>query len=77
MIVARFHYRHEGELARGYLETAGVESVLLIDDAEVMSERTARELARLSRESEGALRFTLAAGRDAVERLESMVASAA
>ena len=33
MIVARFHYRHEAELARGYLETAGVESALLIDDA--------------------------------------------
>jgi len=32
-IVARFHYRHEAELARGYLETAGVESALLIDDA--------------------------------------------
>ena len=33
MIVARFHYRHEAELAHGYLETAGVESALLIDDA--------------------------------------------
>lgn len=32
-IVARFHYRHEAELAHGYLETAGVESALLIDDA--------------------------------------------
>ena len=33
MIVARFHYRHEAELAHGYLETAEVESALLIDDA--------------------------------------------
>ena len=33
MIVARFHYRHEAELAHGYLESAGVESALLIDDA--------------------------------------------
>ncbi len=32
-IVARFHYRHEAELAHGYLETAGVESALQIDDA--------------------------------------------
>ena len=32
-IVARFHYRHEAELAHGYLESAGVESALLIDDA--------------------------------------------
>ena len=32
-IVARFHYRHEAELAHGYLETAGVASALLIDDA--------------------------------------------
>ena len=32
-IVARFHYRHEAELARGYLESAGVDSALLIDDA--------------------------------------------
>jgi hypothetical protein len=32
-VVARFHYRHEGELAHGYLESAGVDSALLIDDA--------------------------------------------
>ncbi len=32
-VVARFHYRHEGELANGYLKSAGVDSVLLIDDA--------------------------------------------
>jgi len=32
-IVARFHYRHEGELAHGYLKSAGVAAALLIDDA--------------------------------------------
>ena len=32
-VVARFHYRHEAELARGYLESAGVDSALFIDDA--------------------------------------------
>ncbi len=32
-IVARFHYRHEAEMAHGYLESAGVNSILLIDDA--------------------------------------------
>lgn len=32
-IVAQFHYRHEAELARGYLQNAGVRSTLLIDDA--------------------------------------------
>lgn len=32
-VVARFHYRHEGELAHGYLDSAGVNAVLLIDDA--------------------------------------------
>ncbi len=32
-VVARFHYRHEGEMAHGYLESAGVDSALLIDDA--------------------------------------------
>ena len=32
-IVARFHYRHEAELAHGYLESAGVNSILHIDDA--------------------------------------------
>ena len=33
VIVARFHYRHEAELAHGYLENAGVDSILHIDDA--------------------------------------------
>lgn len=33
MIVARFHYRHEGELAQGYLRDAGLESILFVDDA--------------------------------------------
>ena len=32
-VVARFHYRHEAELAHGYLEGAGVDSVLHVDDA--------------------------------------------
>ncbi len=32
-IVARFHYRHEAEMAHGYLESAGVNSILHIDDA--------------------------------------------
>ena len=32
-IVARFHYRHQAELAHGYLENAGVDAALLIDDA--------------------------------------------
>lgn len=32
-IVARFHYRHEAELAHGYLESAEVDSILHIDDA--------------------------------------------
>ncbi len=32
-VVARFHYRHEAELARGYLEGAGIPTALLIDDA--------------------------------------------
>jgi hypothetical protein len=32
-IVARFHYRHQAELAYGYLESAGVEAALLVDDA--------------------------------------------
>ena len=32
-IVARFHYRHEAEMAHGYLESAGVNSILQIDDA--------------------------------------------
>ena len=33
MVVARFHYRHEAELAHGFLESAGVDSALHIDDA--------------------------------------------
>ena len=32
-IVARFHYRHEAELAHGYLKSAKVDAALLIDDA--------------------------------------------
>ena len=32
-IVARFHYRHEAEIAHGYLKSAGVDAALLIDDA--------------------------------------------
>ncbi len=32
-VVARFHYRHEAELAHGYLASAGVDSALHIDDA--------------------------------------------
>ncbi len=32
-MVARFHYRHEAELAHGYLKSAGVDAALLIDDA--------------------------------------------
>ncbi len=33
MVVARFHYRYEAELAHGYLENAGVDSALYVDDA--------------------------------------------
>lgn len=33
VVVARFSYRHEAELARGYLEEAGIPSVLAADDA--------------------------------------------
>ena len=32
-VVARFHYRHEAELAHGYLEDAGIPTALFIDDA--------------------------------------------
>ncbi len=32
-VVARFHYRHQAELAHGYLEDADVPSALFIDDA--------------------------------------------
>jgi len=33
IVVARFHYRHQAELAHGYLEDAGIQAALLIDDA--------------------------------------------
>ncbi|NIP59279.1 MAG: hypothetical protein GWM92_13300 [Gemmatimonadetes bacterium] len=33
MVVARFHYRHQGELAHGYLKSAGIDAALLVDDA--------------------------------------------
>jgi hypothetical protein len=32
-IIARFGYRHEGELAKGYLHDAGIDAMLFIDDA--------------------------------------------
>ena len=32
-VVARYHYRHQAEMAHGYLESAGVDAALLIDDA--------------------------------------------
>ena len=32
-VVARYHYRHEGELAHGYLKSAGIDAALHIDDA--------------------------------------------
>ncbi|MGH7503070.1 MAG: hypothetical protein ACREL7_15190 [Longimicrobiales bacterium] len=32
-IVARFGYRHEGELAKGYLEDARIDAMLFVDDA--------------------------------------------
>lgn len=32
-IVARFGYRHEGELAKGFLDDAGIDSMLYVDDA--------------------------------------------
>ncbi len=32
-VLARFHYRHEAELAHGFLESAGMDSILHIDDA--------------------------------------------
>ncbi len=35
-VVARFHYRHEAELAHGFLECAGMDSFLHIDDAGCM-----------------------------------------
>ena len=33
VVLAYFHYRHEAELAQGYLDERGVPTVLLIDDA--------------------------------------------
>lgn len=33
VVVGRYHYRHEAELARGFLESAGIPSLLNIDDA--------------------------------------------
>lgn len=33
VVVARFHYRHEGELAHGYLKDAGIDAGLFVDDA--------------------------------------------
>jgi hypothetical protein len=33
VVVARFHYRHEAELALGYLESAGINAALFMDDA--------------------------------------------
>lgn len=32
-VIARFHYRHEAELAMGYLETAGIRAAVFMDDA--------------------------------------------
>jgi hypothetical protein len=32
-VIARFAYRHQAELAKGYLDDAGVPARLLIDDA--------------------------------------------
>lgn len=31
--VARFSFRHEAEFAKGYLDDAGIESILVVDDA--------------------------------------------
>ncbi len=33
VVVARFGYRHEAELAHGFLEDAGVPAALFVDDA--------------------------------------------
>jgi hypothetical protein len=32
-VVARFGYRHEAELAKGFLDDAGIDSMLAVDDA--------------------------------------------
>ena len=31
-LLARFHYRHEAELALGFLESAGINAALFMDD---------------------------------------------
>lgn len=31
-VIARFHYRHEAELASGYLASAGITAALFMDD---------------------------------------------
>lgn len=33
VVIARFNYRHQAELAHGYLQNAGIEAALFIDDA--------------------------------------------
>jgi len=33
VIIARFHYRHQAELAHGYLQSAGIDAALFVDDA--------------------------------------------
>lgn len=33
VVVARFSYRHEGELALGFLKNAGIQAALFVDDA--------------------------------------------
>jgi predicted Fe-Mo cluster-binding NifX family protein len=33
VLIARFGYRHEAELAMGFLEDAGIDAVLVADDA--------------------------------------------
>ncbi|MGH7458363.1 MAG: hypothetical protein ACREKN_04665, partial [Longimicrobiaceae bacterium] len=33
VVIARFHYRHQAEIAKGYLDHAGLEAALFIDDA--------------------------------------------
>lgn len=33
LVIARFAYRHQGDLARGYLEDAGIVCALFVDDA--------------------------------------------
>lgn len=33
IVIARFHYRHEAEMASGYLQNAGIPAALFMDDA--------------------------------------------